>query len=310
VELSEGVVGGDLDLTNLDFENILVGARAAAREAAALVLPGFRKRPDIEHKGATDLVTEFDRASEKLLRERLHALFPFAKVVGEEAGAEEDDDADDLGDIRFYVDPIDGTTNFVHGHPFWCISIGLVVKGSPVLGVVRAPALGVEWFGSIGAPGAAGDAGRAARAVRCSLGGANDNGASPRVIEEECRVSPTVAFVESLLATGFPYDRSVPAPHNNFDAFMAIKRKCQAVRRCGSAALDLCLVADGTYDGYWERKLNPWDLAAGVALVRAAGGSVTGFTGESENLLPVGNIVATNGRIHDVLLRELGPFTG
>ena len=117
--------------------------------------------------------------------------------------------------------------------------------------------------------------------------------------------SRNASFEDSLLATGFPYDRRT-SPDNNFDAFVAIKRRCQAVRRCGSAALDLCLVADGTYEGYWEKKLKPWDVAAGIALVEAAGGRVTNFEGVwDEGSITAGHVVASNGAIHETLLAEL-----
>jgi len=116
-------------------------------------------------------------------------------------------------------------------------------------------------------------------------------------------VSAVDRFTDALLATGFPYDRST-SDDNNFDAFFAIKQKCQAVRRCGSAALDLCLVADGTYDGYWEKKLAPWDCAAGAALVVAAGGRISDYAGGSADVLS-GQLLATNGAIHDALVGEL-----
>jgi myo-inositol-1(or 4)-monophosphatase len=110
-------------------------------------------------------------------------------------------------------------------------------------------------------------------------------------------------FDDALLATGFPYDRRT-SPDNNFDAFVAIKKRCQAVRRCGSAALDLCLVADGTYEGYWERKLRPWDIAGGIAVVRGAGGRVTDFDG-GDDFVASGHVIATNGHIHAALIAEL-----
>lgn len=250
-----------------------------AREAATLVLGGYRARPRAETKGEyTNLVTEFDRRSETLLRERLYertGLF----VVGEEHGSDigSPGGSDIGGDLAFYVDPIDGTTNFVHGHPFYCVSIGLVERGAvPILGAVVAPSLHVEWTGALGV-------------------GAFRNGV-------ECRVSEVERFENALLATGFPYDRRLADA--NFEAFARIKRRCQAVRRCGSAALDLCLVADGTYDGYWERHLGPWDVAGGSALVRAAGGRVTGFGGGETSVLS-GEIVASNGAIHGALVAEL-----
>jgi myo-inositol-1(or 4)-monophosphatase len=116
-------------------------------------------------------------------------------------------------------------------------------------------------------------------------------------------VSVVGEFCDALLATGFPYDRST-SDDNNFDAFVAIKKKCQAVRRCGSAALDLCLVADGTYDGYWEKKLAPWDCVAGAAIVVAAGGRTSDYHGQQVDLLS-GQLLATNGAIHDALVSEL-----
>jgi myo-inositol-1(or 4)-monophosphatase len=246
-------------------------------------MSGFRKRPPAEHKGAVELVTDFDRASEALLRERLGGLGRYA-VVGEEAGAS---GAGDASAPTFFVDPLDGTTNFVHGHPFFCVSIGLVdAHGTPVLGAVVAPALGLTFTGWVADDGA-----------RASLRRtANGEG-------EPCRPSAIGAFEDALLATGFPYDRAT-SPDNNFDAFVAIKKRCQAVRRCGSAALDLCLVADGTYEGYWERKLKPWDVAGGAAVVLAAGGRVTDFD-DGPGFMASGHVVATNGRVHGELVAEL-----
>jgi myo-inositol-1(or 4)-monophosphatase len=245
----------------------------AAREASKRVYAGFRKHPVIEHKGAIDLVTSYDRESERYLRERLGAAAPFAIVGEEEGGAK----ATGERGATWYVDPLDGTTNFCHGHPFFCVSIGLFVGHEPVLGAVVAPALNLEWTGVVGV-------------------GATRNG-------EPCTVSQVAAFSDALLATGFPYDRQT-SRENNFDAFVAIKKQVQAVRRCGSAAIDLCFVGDSTYDGYWERKLRPWDLAAGAAIVRAAGGRVTTFDGDERDVIG-GNLVVTNGRFHDALVGAL-----
>lgn len=277
-------------LTRDGLDVILGVTRTAAREAADLVLNGFRRAPTVEHKGAVDLVTSFDRDSEDLLRRRLAAALPFA-IVGEEHGGI-------AQPIAFYVDPVDGTTNFVHGHPFWCVSIGLVVSGLPVLGVVISPPLGVEWYGWVAASGER-------LAVRRSAENAIalEEHAPLRIASEVCSVSTTATLEDSLLATGFPYDRRT-SPDNNFDAFVAIKQRCQAVRRCGSAALDLCLVADGTYEGYWERKLRPWDIAAGIAILRAAGGRVTDFEGDG-TYMDHGHVIATNGIIHEALRDEL-----
>ncbi|MGA3123374.1 MAG: inositol monophosphatase family protein [Polyangiaceae bacterium] len=260
-----------------DASGLVQLALGAARAAGEVARKGWRNHPATTHKGRIDLVTQFDLDSEALLRERLSAAsFP---IVGEETGGRRADGPDAR---TWYVDPIDGTTNFVHGHPFWCVSVGLAEGGRPVLGVVVAPSLGVEWVGVAGQ-------------------GATRNG-------EPCGVSAVDRFEDALLATGFPYDRHTSAD-NNFDAFVAIKSKCQAVRRCGSAAMDLCLVADGTYDGYWERKVKPWDIAAGSAIVLAAGGRVTGYDGAPTEVT-AGQVVATNGQIHDRLIAELGAIHG
>ena len=261
-------------VTALDSRELLRIALAAAREAGALAQAGWRTRPEATHKGRIDLVTRFDHESEVLLRARLTAATPFP-VVGEEYGGHA---AAGPKEATWYVDPIDGTTNFVHGHPFWCVSVGLHTGEEPLLGAVVAPSLGVEWTAIVGEA-------------------ATRNG-------ERCAVSEVGLLDDALLATGFPYDRRT-SEENNFDAFVAIKKKAQAVRRCGSAAIDLCLVADGTYDGYWEQKLKPWDMAAGHALVLAAGGRVTDYAGHGADVTK-GHVVATNGRIHDTLVAELG----
>lgn len=254
--------GGRAELARVALE--------AARESARRVHAGFRRHPVIEHKGAINLVTSYDRESERYLRARLGAATPFPIVGEEEGGAS----APGERGATWYVDPLDGTTNFCHGHPFYCVSIGLFLGEDPVVGAVVAPALGLEWTGAVGV-------------------GSMRNG-------EPCSVSQVGALGDALLATGFPYDRRT-SRENNFDAFVAIKKQAQAVRRCGSAAIDLCFVGDGTYDGYWERKLHPWDLAAGAAIVRAAGGRVTTFDAAETGLL-AGNLVATNARFHEALV--------
>ncbi len=254
-------------------QDVLAVALAAAREGARLVETGWRHHPRAEHKGPIDLVTKFDRDCEELLRARLgeNSAFP---VVGEEAGGKR---AQSANEPTWYVDPIDGTTNFVHGHPFYAVSIGLLIGTRPVLGVVVAPSLRVEWAGIEGDV-------------------STRNG-------ERCQVSAVAQFSDALLATGFPYDRAVSA-ENNFDAFVAIKKQAQAVRRCGSAAIDMCLVADGTYDGYWEQKLGVWDVAAGAGIVLAAGGKLSSYDGGPVDIT-TGHVVATNGKIHDALILAL-----
>jgi myo-inositol-1(or 4)-monophosphatase len=239
-----------------------------AREAGQHALGGFRQRMQVTEKGKYDLVTAFDLSVEQLVRERLASLTPDLPVVGEEEGG------DTLRASAWFCDPIDGTTNYAHGHPVWAVSIGAVLDGEPVAGAIVAPALALEWFGHAG-------------------GGAWRNG-------EPCHVSTTGDIEHALIATGFPRERE-REPDNNFATFVKVKKKCQGVRRCGAAAVDLAFVADGTYDGYWERKLAPWDLAAGVAIVAAAGGRVSHLHGGPVQLAN-GQVLADNGALHEVLL--------
>ncbi len=268
---------------------LMAAALDASREASEILKKGFRSHPNVERKGRVDLVTEYDRASERFLRERLERVTGIA-VVGEEEGGKR---ATGVGGATWFVDPLDGTTNFVHGHPYFCVSVGLVVDASPVVGVVVAPELKLEFTGVIeGEPVTVGTA----RCDKDARRSATRNGLP-------CVVSDVGQFIDALLATGFPYDLHTSAD-NNLDTFVAIMRRCQAVRRCGSAALDLCHVAEGTYDGYWERKLKPWDLAAGAAIVLAAGGELSAYDGGPLDVV-VGHLLATNGIIHSALLDEL-----
>jgi myo-inositol-1(or 4)-monophosphatase len=244
-----------------------------ARGAAAILIGGYRKPVALEFKGEIDLVTEFDRASEAHIRAEAARRLAQFDLVAEEGGG--------IATGRrpvIYADPLDGTTNFSHGHPFFAVSIAVVSRGVPEVGVVIAPALGWTFT--------------AAREV-----GATRNG-------ERIRVSAVDQIDRSLLATGFPYDRRT-SPKNNLRAFVEIKKRyAQGIRRCGAASIDLCLVADGTYDGYWEHKLQPWDLAAGALLVTESGGRVTGFDGGAADVT-TGELVASNGRVHRELLDAL-----
>jgi myo-inositol-1(or 4)-monophosphatase len=259
------------ELTNADYASL---ALEVAAEAGTLLLSGYRSRPTPTEKARRDLVTEFDLQSEALIVERLSSATPALGLVAEERGGERKA-------TSWFCDPLDGTTNFVHGHPFWAVSIGLLEHGQPLAGAVVAPALGLHWVGYRG--GAAKRAG------------------------DICRVSETSELEQALVATGFPPDRQT-APDNNLDTFVRVKKVVRGVRRCGSAALDMCLVADGTYDAYWERRLNAWDLAAGAAILLSAGGKLTALDG-GEVDLNVGHLIASNGRVHQALqqLVQQGP---
>jgi myo-inositol-1(or 4)-monophosphatase len=243
-------------------------ALEVAAEAGTLVLGGYRKRPLPTAKARADLVTDFDLMSEQFIRERLARATPELGLVAEEGGGYV------RSGLTWFCDPLDGTTNFVHGHPFWAVSIGLLDDGAPLAGAVVAPALGLSWWGYRG-------------------GAALRNG-------EHCRVSETRDLSDALVATGFPPNRD-RAPHNNFDTFVRVKQQARGVRRCGSAAIDLCLVADGTYDAYWERQLHAWDCAAGTAVLLAAGGTLTSLDGGPPDL-SVGHVLASNGHLHAALL--------
>jgi myo-inositol-1(or 4)-monophosphatase len=260
------------ELSLAEYERI---ALDVAHECAQLLLRGYRSRPTPTEKARADLVTEFDLQSEHHLHSRLLALTPDVGWIGEEAsGRERAAGAMASAGLCWYCDPLDGTTNYVHGHPFWGVSVGLMQGSAPLAGAVVAPALNLTWSGHRG-------------------GGARRNG-------ETCQVSRNAELAHALVATGFPPDRE-HAPANNFDAFMRVKRQVRGVRRCGSAAIDMCLVADGTYDAYWERRLNAWDLAAGAAILLEAGGLLSALDGSAPKLAR-GHVLASNGQIHSALV--------
>jgi myo-inositol-1(or 4)-monophosphatase len=248
-----------------DLTELLAFAQRAAREAGELLRTA---RPEqIRGKSnAKDLVTEWDVRSEELIR---RVLAPSGiEVLGEEHGGTR-------GGSQWLVDPIDATVNFTHGLPIWCVSIALELDGELAVGVVNAPVLG-WWF----------------EATRG--GGARDGAGRP------LRVSACAELSRALLATGFPYDLS---GDNNFAEWEQLQRAAM-VRRLGSAAIDLCLVANGWFDGYWERNLGPWDLAAGALIIVEAGGTVTNSQGGPFDPHS-GEAVASNGAIHGELLHEL-----
>ena len=247
----------------------LTPIRELAREAGSVLLSYFGK-VDIEYKGDVDLVTEADRASEKLIAGRIRRLWPEHDLVGEEGSRHETG-----SDFRWYVDPLDGTTNFAHGYPVFCVSIALEYKGESVAGVIYDPCRD-EMF--------AAERGAGSRLNGCSI-----------------HVSKTARLAESLVATGFPSHKRHKNPNIHF--YHQITLRSHGVRRAGSAALDLCCVACGRYDAFWEFNLNPWDTAAGVLLLEEAGGRVTDFTGRPF-VLSSREVLATNSVLHNELLAE------
>jgi myo-inositol-1(or 4)-monophosphatase len=241
-----------------------------AREAGALLMSYFDRQIKIEYKGDVDLVTAADRASEKLIVERLQTRWPEHGIVGEE-GTRSDVGAD----YRWLVDPLDGTTNFAHGYPVFCVSLAVEYQGQRIAGVVYDPTRDEMFAAKKGS-------------------GAQLNG-------EPIRVSSTPRLSECLVATGFPSHKRHKNPNIYF--YHQLTLRSHGVRRAGSAALDLCNVASGRFDGFWEFNLNPWDTAAGVLIVEEAGGRVTDFSGGPFQIASR-ETVASNGLVHEALLAE------
>jgi myo-inositol-1(or 4)-monophosphatase len=251
-------------------QDFVLAMKQIAREAGALLMSYFHQHIKIEYKGEADLVTIADRASEKLIRERIRSLWPAHDILGEEEGL-----IDTGSDYRWYVDPLDGTTNFAHGFPVFCVSLALEHQGRRIAGVVYDPTR-QEMFTA-------------------------EQGSGAYLNQEPIRVSPTAQLAEALVATGFPSHKRHKNPNIYF--YHQITLRTHGVRRAGSAALDLCYVASGRLDGFWEFNLNPWDTAAGVLLVEEAGGRVTDFQGEAFQI-DSRETLASNGRLHGALLHE------
>jgi len=262
-------------MDELDLDRALAEARRVARQAGLLLREGQERGGiAIDNKGEVDLVTQYDRLSEALVVEALGRAFPDHTVVGEEGGHSGTDQHDRP---VWFVDPLDGTTNYAHNMPWYAVSLGLELEGQPLLGVVHAPQMGWEFW--------------AVRGRGAFLG------------DTRLHVSSTPDLDRSLVATGFPYDRRTSA-HNNVPHFAAVIRRCQGMRRVGVASLDCAMVAWGCLDAYWEFKLRPWDISAGAMLVLEAGGRVTLPDGGPYRS-STGDILASNGLVHDELAAVL-----
>jgi myo-inositol-1(or 4)-monophosphatase len=249
-------------------------ATEAALDAGAIVQSYWGNLNAIEEKGRSgDLVTAADKASEKAILEVLRRHVPEHGILAEESGKL----GDSTSQYLWAIDPLDGTTNFAHQYPPFGVSIGLLIDGIPQVGVVFDP-FHNELF-------------RAAQGL-----GATRN-------RQPIRVSETVELRNSLLVTGFAYDRR-ETPDNNYAEFCHLTHLTQGVRRSGSASIDLCYVSCGRLDGYWERGLSPWDLAAGVVILSEAGGKITAYDG-SPWKIESGRILATNGKLHESLSQAL-----
>jgi myo-inositol-1(or 4)-monophosphatase len=260
--------------SNLTPESVVPAMSSIAREAGALLLEYFHQKLKIEYKGEADLVTAADRASEKLIRQRIGEQFPAHDILGEEQGLN-----DRGSEYRWYVDPLDGTTNFAHGYPVFCVSLALEHRSATparrIAAVIYDP-------------------------TRDELFSA-EQGRGARLNGEPIHVSKISQLKECLVATGFPSHKRHQNPNIYF--YHQITLRTHGVRRAGSAALDLCCVACGRYEGFWEFNLNPWDTAAGVLIIEEAGGKVTRFDG-SPFEIDSRETLASNGLVHEALLHE------
>ncbi len=247
-------------------------AREAAAIAANLLLVGSG-RDEVREKGRADLVTPVDLAAENAIIQRIREDYPRDVIVAEESA-----DVERTG-RRWIVDPLDGTVNFVHGHPFACVSIALVDESGPAVGVVHAPFLREEYFAS--------------------------RGSGSFMNDHPLRVSRVAEPSASLLATGFPFKPGKGDPEKYFRLVADLVTSTHGVRRGGAAALDLAYLAAGRVDAFFEIGLAPWDIAAGLLLVTEAGGRVGGWPGTERDPLANGSILASNGLVHEWLTQKL-----
>ena len=245
-----------------------------ARQAGAILRAGYDTEHQVGYKGVIDLVTEVDHQSEEFLLGEIQEKFPDHHIFSEESGIIQGND-----EHIWYVDPVDGTVNYAHHIPIFCVSIGYAFRGALTLGAVYEP-MRDEMF-------------LAERGKGASLNG------------RTLRVSSVTELQRSLLVTGFPYN-AWDTPQDNFDNFVKFGKLSQGVRRLGSAALDLCYVAAGRFEGFWEMALNPWDVAAGGLIAEEAGARVTNVTGDPDYLSAPQSVLACTPGIYARMLEELG----
>ena len=258
---------------------MLTIAIEAAREAGTFLLENVGKIKNIERKigQETNLVTEIDKQSEALIIKKIQQHFPDHAILGEESGAHAQ-----KSEYRWIIDPLDGTTNFTHGVPIFCVTIGIEHAGEIIAGVIYDPNTNELYTAEKGK-------------------GAFLNG-------KRIYVSKTETLINSLLVTGFPYNVN-ENPQNVIEHFINFLPKAQGVRRLGSAAIDLAYVACGRFDGYWEVFVHPWDKAAGILLIQEAGGVVTNFENDANDIIYNPNTLATNGLIHKKMLDVIQTIT-
>ena len=247
-----------------------------AKEAGEIVRDGFGKKLKIEYKSnETNLVTEIDKASEKLITDFIKKTYPKHDILAEESG-----EMKSGSEYLWVVDPLDGTTNFAHGLPIFSVSIGLQKNGKTLLGVVYDVMQDITYFAEEG------------------------NGAYAN--SERLKVSLNDKINHSVLVTGFPYNIS-ENPEKTLEIFSALTRKARAIRRLGSAAIDMCYVAKGVFDAFWEVYLHPWDICAGILIVEEAGGIITDFHGKKIDIYAK-RILASNEKMHPHLMDIINSF--
>ncbi|MCY3934959.1 MAG: inositol monophosphatase family protein [Chloroflexi bacterium] len=263
----------------LDVEEALAVARSAAKRAGEATLRYF-DQPIVADRKRTrsDLLTKADLAAEAILVQEIGQAFPDHALIGEEGGAYGTGSAD--ATHRWYLDPVDGTTNFVQGIPIYGVSVALTdAERQPLVAVVLNPVYGREFI-----------------AMR---------GSGAFLADRRLQVSAKTALADAVVASGFPYDKWESADDNLLE-WGVMTKQTRGIRRLGAAALDLCFVAMGRLDAYWERRLNPWDVLAGILIVEEAGGRISDFSGRrSEDALLGKEIVASNGRLHEATLSVL-----
>ncbi len=256
-----------------DLENLLSISKRASKVSGQILMEHYGRLSMIKNKGLIgDLVTSADLASEECVISELQKHTPDIGILAEESGQK-----GNTSDLKWCVDPLDGTTNFAHGYPFFACSIGLTWKGTPILGTIEIPFLKESYW------------------------------AAPEIgsfcNDQKIKVSSRKKLIESLLVTGFAYDRQTRID-NNYAEFCWLTHRTRGVRRGGAAAVDLAFIASGRLDAYWERGLAQWDLAAGVAIVEIAGGIISDYQGNNFNI-STGKVVASCPGIQEELLKEL-----
>lgn len=245
-----------------------------ARQAGEILRLGYEQEHQVDYKGAIDLVTEIDHQSEELVLAEIQRLFPGHQIVSEEIGLVPGREGD-----QWFVDPLDGTVNYAHGIPFFSVSIAYAHQGIVTLGAVYEP-MRDELF-------------TAKRGKGACLNG------------RSLRVSQVTELQRSLMVTGFPYD-AWSNPRNNLEYFGRFAKLTQGVRRLGSAALDLCYLAAGRVEGYWELSIKPWDVAAGGLIASEAGATVTNMAGQADYITPPCSLLAAPPSLHARMLAVLG----